>query len=104
MTEERRQGLSEVIDRLEHMQGKLGDITETLDRQNVALFAHDPHNEFEMLGVMTIMQKVNNFVDVMCSLARAGKKILKATAWTVGAVGTLAGTIAAARAVGWLPI
>jgi hypothetical protein len=99
---ERRQGLTEVINRLDRMHSRLGDITETLDRQNVALFARDPHNEFGMSGVMTVMQKVDQHIDVLCAWARTGKKILKAAVWTIGAAGTIAGAIAAGRAAGLL--
>lgn len=99
---ERRQGLTEVIDRIERVQARLGDITETLDRQNVALFARDPHNEFGMSGVMTVLQKVDQHIEVLCSWARTGKKVLKAAIWTIGAAGTVAGAVVAGRAAGLL--
>ena len=95
MSTERRVGLSEVM---EHLRG----IRTTLDRQDVALFARTEDNEFGMPGVMTVMQRVDAHIDVLCAWARTAKKILKAAVWTAGSLGTIAGTIAAARAVGWL--
>ncbi len=93
--QERRVGLGEVV---EHLKG----IKATLERQDVALFAVTPYNEFGMRGVMTVMQKVDNHIDVLCAWAKTIKKVVKTIVWIVASVGTVAGTIAAVRAGGWL--
>ncbi len=97
MSDERRKGLDEVMDHLKGIQG-------TLDRQNVALFAKTDDNEFGTPGVMTVMQKVDQHINVLCGIAHTTKKVLKTIFWLVGGIGTVAGTIAAAAAVGWITL
>lgn len=82
------------------------DISEQLDylcreqrRTSTALFAKDEENEFESLGLMTIMKKVDNFVNAMCTLAKWLKKLLTWAFWLLTGLG---GTVAACRAAGWI--
>lgn len=93
--DERRNGMQVVND-------KLDTIISTQSRHGIALFAKDTDNEFGTVGVMTVLQKVDQHIDVLCTWARALKRIVKFVFWSVGGIGTLAGAVAAAQAVGWL--
>ena len=70
----------------------------TLGRLESAMFARDADNEFQSIGVMTIMQKVDRHLDVICRLANWAKISVK---WGVGTLTALAGLLAAGRAAGW---
>lgn len=77
---------------------KLDTLITSHERVNVALFATDSNNEFKTAGVMTVMQKIDTHIDVMCSIARWFKKVMKFAFWLLTGLGS---TLAAGRAAGW---
>ena len=70
----------------------------TLGRLESAMFARDADNEFQSIGVMTVMQKVDKHLDVLCNIAKWTKRTM---AWAAGTLTALAGLLAAGRAAGW---
>ena len=60
------------------------------EKLNTAMFAKDEINEFESPGVMTVMQKINRHVDMMCSFAQGVHRIGRLVMWAGGIAGALA--------------
>lgn len=77
---------------------KIDTLVKSHERVNVALFAEDADNEFGTAGVMTVMQKIDKHIDVMCNLALGVKKFIK---WGAATLTGAAGLFAAMKAAGW---
>lgn len=96
-------------ERMDAQDGRLAEGTQimvkqdaALERMAVAMFAKDENNEFESPGVMTVMQKINRHVDMMCNFAAAVRKFGMFIVWAGAVLGGLAGAATAAKALGLL--
>ena len=74
----------------------------TLRRLDTAMFAKGSDNEHGVPGVMVVVQKIDQHIDVVCAWAKTARKVLKFGFWIIGALGTTAGALVAARAAGWM--
>lgn len=73
-------------------------LDEWMQRMDAAMFAQDDDNEHKSPGVMTSMQRLNNHIDAVCTIAIFGVKAIKAVAATVIGLAAFAGAI---KALGW---
>jgi len=89
-------------ERMDLQDVKLAEGTQIMARLNDAMFAKDENNEFESPGVMTVMQKINRHVDMMCNFAAWVKKMGLFVMGLCALLGSLAGGMAAAKALGIL--
>ncbi len=86
--------------RLDDQDGKLAEGTKIMGRLNDAMFAKDENNEFESPGVMTVMQKINRHVDMMCNFASGVRRVGLLVMWAGGVAAAAAAISTAAKAMG----
>jgi len=73
-------------------------LNQWMQRMDAAMFAQDDDNEHKSPGVMTSMQRLNNHIDAVCTIAVFGVKAVKAVAASIIGLAALAGAV---KALGW---
>lgn len=86
--------------RMDEQDAKLEIGTAVMSRLETAMFAKDEQNEFESPGVMTVMQKINRHVDMMCNVAAGVRRMGQFLMWAGGVTAAMVGMGAAAKAIG----
>ena len=83
------------------IRGRLDNQDTTLKRLDTAMFSKDSDNEHGVPGVMVVMQKIDQHIDVVCAWARTVKKALKWVGVVATTIGAVAGAVYYGHVAGW---
>lgn len=89
-------------ERMDSQDSLLSNQAAAIERVTLALFAKESNNEFESPGVMTVLQKINRHVDMMCNFASGVRRFGKFLVWLGAAATGVTATIAALNSTGIL--
>ena len=73
----------------------------TLKRLDAAMFSKDSDNEHGVPGVMVVVQKIDQHIDVVCAWAKTIKRAIKWVGVVATTIGAVAGAAYYGRAAGW---